>query len=159
MEWFFTDLLILLPFLIGVGLLVLEVFFPGFGIAGFSGLALEVLAIYFAYVHHGVTAALIVTAIAACVFGLVLFFSFRSATKGRLSRSALILKDEEKPVDSTAAPVVTQGAVGVTTTALRPTGMAEINGHRLEVMTEGDFIEKGETVRVIKVSGNKIIVG
>lgn len=158
MEWFFTDLLILIPFLLGIGFLVLEVFIPGFGVSGLAGLALEIVSIVMAYNHHGPTAALIITALTAAIFGLTLFLSFRSATKGRLSRSALILKNTEKADEVESTVSVQVGDQGIAVTTLRPAGIAEFNGERLNVMTEGSFIEKGAPVRILKVNGNKIVV-
>lgn len=47
---------------------------------------------------------------------------------------------------------------GKALTALRPAGMAEIEGRRLDVVSRGEFIEKGARLAVITVTGNQIIV-
>ncbi len=50
------------------------------------------------------------------------------------------------------------GRTGTVATFLRPAGIAEIDGERLDVVTTGDFIEAGVAVRVIAVEGNRIVV-
>ena len=47
---------------------------------------------------------------------------------------------------------------GVALTALRPIGLAKIDEMKYNVTTTGDFINKDEKIRVIKVEGNKIVV-
>ena len=50
------------------------------------------------------------------------------------------------------------GRVGKAATVLRPTGMMEIDGERVEVVTEGEFVEAGTTVRVLYVQGLRVVV-
>lgn len=47
---------------------------------------------------------------------------------------------------------------GQSITILRPSGIALINGVRLDVVTDGDFIEADTPLRVCKVTGNQVIV-
>lgn len=50
------------------------------------------------------------------------------------------------------------GMVGVTITPLRPAGGMRIEGDRVDIVSEGDFIEAGVKVRVIAIDGTRIIV-
>ena len=50
------------------------------------------------------------------------------------------------------------GKTGVTDTPLRPAGMAEFDGVKLSVVSEGEFIESGREVTVERVEGNRIVV-
>ncbi len=43
-------------------------------------------------------------------------------------------------------------------TTLRPAGKAKINGQMMDVMSEGDFIKKGDKIKILKVEGNRILV-
>ncbi len=47
---------------------------------------------------------------------------------------------------------------GETLTDLRPSGIARINGKRVDVATRGEYIEKNTPVYVAAVTGNQIIV-
>jgi membrane-bound serine protease (ClpP class) len=50
------------------------------------------------------------------------------------------------------------GRVGRATTPLRPAGIAEIDGERIDVVSEGEMIEAGTTIVVSRVDGNRIVV-
>ena len=45
LEWIAVNLPLLVCFLVGIGLLVLEAFMPGFGLPGISGIVMEIVAI------------------------------------------------------------------------------------------------------------------
>ncbi|MBI5773437.1 MAG: NfeD family protein [Verrucomicrobia bacterium] len=47
---------------------------------------------------------------------------------------------------------------GVAHTQLRPSGTALINGHKVDVVTEGPLIEKGTPVKVVAVEGARVVV-
>jgi len=50
------------------------------------------------------------------------------------------------------------GMTGVALSDLRPSGKVEVDGELLEVMTEGEYIEKGDGVRIISEDGMGIVV-
>lgn len=50
------------------------------------------------------------------------------------------------------------GAQGVTLTYLRPFGKARINDRKIEVTTEGGFLEAGRPVRVVRIEGRNVVV-
>ncbi len=47
---------------------------------------------------------------------------------------------------------------GKSVTDLRPAGTAEINAQRLDVVTDGEYIEAGTSIVVVSVTGNRIVV-
>ncbi|MDZ4347595.1 MAG: NfeD family protein [Candidatus Binatia bacterium] len=50
------------------------------------------------------------------------------------------------------------GKTGTALSPLRPAGIAEIEGERVDVVSEGDLIEAGAPVVVTGVDGNRIVV-
>ena len=51
------------------------------------------------------------------------------------------------------------GKVGVAATTLRPAGTVELeDGTRIDVVTAGEFIEKGEPVQVVRKDGTWLVV-
>jgi membrane-bound serine protease (ClpP class) len=50
------------------------------------------------------------------------------------------------------------GKVGVTKCTLRPAGIAEIEGRRIDVVSNGDFINSGQRVIVTETEGSRIVV-
>ena len=152
-----TNLPLVLCLIVGVGLLVLEVFMPGFGLPGVSGLILLSVGIVITWKTYGPVAGLAVTLIALALAGLSISVSLKSAATGKLSKSALILNEVTQPVDHEENEALI-GKTGVTSTVLNPVGIAEFDGVRLNVVSEGTYIEKGAKVQVQRVEGSKIIV-
>jgi membrane-bound serine protease (ClpP class) len=50
------------------------------------------------------------------------------------------------------------GARGITQSLLRPSGVAIFDGMRLDVMTEGEYVEPNTNVEVFQIEGSKIVV-
>lgn len=161
LEWIAVNLPMLVCFILGIGLMVVEAFMPGFGLPGISGILLEVAAIVLTWFTHGPVAALGMTLLVLSVVAIAISMSLRSAANGKLSRSKLILKDTESNeagYRSAADMEVFLGKEGETTTVLRPTGMAEFDGVKLNVVSDGEFIPAGEKVRIVRVEGSRVLV-
>ena len=155
------NLPIILSLIVGIGLLVVEAFMPGFGVAGFSGVALELVAVVMTYLRHGALAAVVMMLVCLSVVAVAVALSLRSAAKGKLSRSEMILRGTESAeagYRSSEDMQVFLGKEGVTSTVLRPTGMAEFDGVKLNVLSEGDFINAGVKVKIIRVDGSRVVV-
>ena len=161
LEFIAANLPILICFIVGIGLLVLEAFMPGFGLPGISGVVLEVVAIVLTWVNHGPVAALGMTIIVLALIAIAISMSIRSATKGKISRSKLVLQNRESNEDGYRAQEdmkVFLGKEGEVSGVLRPTGMAEFDGVKLNVVSEGEFIPVGVKVRIVQVEGSRIVV-
>lgn len=161
LEFIAANLPILLCFVIGVGLLVLEAFMPGFGLPGITGIVLQVIAVVLTWLWHGPVAALGVLLIILSVLAIAISVSLRSVANGKLSKSRIILRDTESNeagYRSTQDTEIFLGREGETTTVLRPTGMAEFDGVKLNVLSEGEFIPAGVKVRIVRVEGSRILV-
>ncbi len=50
------------------------------------------------------------------------------------------------------------GKTGLAVGMLRPAGIAEMEGARVDVVSEGDYVEAGTSVRVVQVDGNRVVV-
>ena len=134
---------------------------PGFGLPGISGIVMEIVAIALTWVNHGPVAALGLTIIVLSLIAIAISMSLRSATRGRLSRSKIILKERESNeagYRSAEDMQVFLGKEGETTTVCRPTGMAEFDGVKLNVVSEGEFLPAGTRVRIVQVEGSRIVV-
>lgn len=161
LEFILANLPIIICFLVGIGLMVLEVFMPGFGLPGITGIILQIISIALTWINYGPLAALGMTILVLAVIAIAISLSLKSAAKGRLSKSSMILNAKETAeagYSATQDMEVFLGKEGITTTVLRPTGMAEFDGVRLNVVSQGDFIPANTHVRIEKVEGAKILV-
>jgi len=156
-----TYLPIIICFLAGIGLIIAEVFLPGFGLPGISGIILSIVSIVIAWNAYGSLAGLGMTAVVIAVIGSAVVFMLRSASKGRLSKSGFILKEAETVENGYRAAEIgaaVPGMEGIASTVLRPTGIAVFGEERLNVMTDGDFINPGTPVVITATEGAKIVV-
>ncbi len=149
---------VLLMMLVGVGLLVFEMYVPGFGAPGISGIAL--LALGFVLLKPTMSQGLILFAILAAILCVALSICLYSASKGRLSKSKLVLNDVAVSAGAAENNDMNYfiGREGVTHTALRPAGIGEFDGVKLNVVSDGEFIARGRPIRVQSVEGNRIVV-
>ncbi len=100
------------------------------------------------------------------LFGPLLFFGlvnvWRNTALGRKAIGApteeeVLAKSQEAEAERQRLAALV-GAEGVTLTDLRPVGLAEINGERIEVFAETRLIEKGTRVRITIAEANQIKV-
>jgi membrane-bound ClpP family serine protease len=144
--------------IVGLILIVIEMFSPGFGAPGITGLILLVAGIVFT--ARSLLEALIMIVIILAILGVALTLVLHSASKGRLSKT-LILSDslnKEEGFSGTEDLEYFVGREGKTLTVLRPAGTAEFDGVKLDVVSEGEFIPKNTRVKVKKVTGRRIVV-
>jgi membrane-bound serine protease (ClpP class) len=152
----------------GVVLLMLELFvIPGFGIAGVLGILALVTGLVLSLLGSGENApGFIVAAASRVVFALLLALGASLLLLRFLPRlpfgKALVL-DTGLGAGSgyTSAPATDAGWLGREGRAvspLRPAGIADFEDQRVDVVSEGDFIEAGERVGVVRVDGNRIVV-
>lgn len=161
LELIAANLPIIICFLIGIGLLILEAFMPGFGAAGITGVILEIITLVMTWFEHGPLATLAMLLIVLLVLAIAISTSLRSITSGRLSKSSLVHSETESNEEgyrSVEDLAVFMDKEGTATSVLRPTGIADFDGVRLNVSSEGEYIPAGTRVRIIKVEGAKILV-
>ena len=153
MDAFALNLIMIIGFVVGSGLIVLEAFIPGFGVAGIAGVVLEIIALRCCWTLYGTVPTLLALAGVLLLIGVAVFLSYRSAMNGRLSKSHLVLQNTEAAAgDSKSDPWI--GKEGVTLTALRPAGQIDVEGTRLNAASGGEFIEKGVPVLVTGTEGD-----
>jgi len=151
----FTGWQVALLFIAGLILLAVEAFLPGFGVFGFSGIACLALSIYFALGQSGEAVGTLVVALVASILilGAMLRVGLKRGWWRRISlgeASTGRLRPSERPS--------LVGKKGTALTPLRPAGVAEIEGTRVDVITDGEFIGKGEAVQVVRDEGLKVVV-
>lgn len=158
MAFIYANFSIILCLIAGIGLIVLEVFLPGFGVPGISGLVLMTIGLVLTMTNYGAIAALGMLIITIAIVTIAVSLSLRSASKGKLSESNLFLKSNDAFKAAPEDMKVFMGKTGIARTDLRPAGIAEFDGVRLDVMTEGDYIEMDTEVTITRVEGGRIVV-
>ena len=157
MEWLIP---IIICVLVGVILLVVEVFMPGFGIPGISAGVLLLAGIVMTWYEYGAKIGLAMTVAVLALMGIVFSISLKSVKNGKIARTAITLEgavnDGGKSERAQMQRLV--GQEGIALTALRPVGAVEFAKEKMNVQSDGEFIEKGAKVRVIKINGTTVYV-
>ncbi len=133
---------------------------PGFGITGILGLLLLTGGLATAFIKLSMTMAIV--AAFAAIFGVVLlllwfFLVFPKTSMGK----QFILETKSSAADGYVAVDDKSdyiGKTGITLTMLRPSGIAKIDDERVDVMSNGEFVEKGVKIKVIKARQGSMIV-
>ena len=144
--------------LAGAGLIVVEVFLPGFGLPGIAGMLLIGAGTVLAGTHFGALTAVGVLLVLVAVLAVFISWMLRAAARCRGRKSDIFLQEKDELHVKNADMQVLVGKRGCTTCALRPAGIGDFDGVRLNVVTEGDFIESGRPIEIASVEGARIVV-
>jgi len=142
--------------IVGALLLFAEVFLPGM-IAGAIGLVCIGIGVMLSFVYFGASVGMVVSlgALIGLGIGTVLWFRYFPETRiaGKFISKGAIggggVADERQAL---------VGQPGIAATDLRPSGIAKIDGKRVDVVTEGQMIDKDTPVEVIAVEGLRVVV-
>lgn len=148
----------LIVFLVGVGLIVLEFFVAG-GIAGALGALAVVGSIIMAGGNPMYMAYSVLIAIAVAVSGMVIIMRFFGKRLHLLNKMVLMdATDTESGYVSNENRLELLGKKATTITPLRPSGTVELDGERIDVVSEGSYVDRGKHVMIVKVEGSRIVV-
>ena len=145
-------------FVIGLILLIIEAIIPGFGLPGISGIILILAGTILAM--GTVSSALISLSIAIIITAIITILLVKYGNKSPRFNN-IILSTSQKNEEgylSTTTHEEYLGKTGISISELRPSGIVEIDGKRLDALSEGVFIPRESKVKVVRVEGSKIIV-
>jgi membrane-bound serine protease (ClpP class) len=160
--------------MLGAVLLGLEVFvIPGFGIAGISGMFCIAAGMILALQDFVIPdpalpweAKLLVKNITMVLTSFIFaFIASLALLRYVLPKVSKVISGpyldttlEDSHADSKEAQGVSIGDAGVAMTFLRPSGKMKIGNNVFDVITEGEFLEKGTAIVVLDIQGNRVIV-
>ncbi len=131
---------------------------PGHGIAGILGAVILIAAVVLSFGVAFFFVAAQAIAIAIVLSTLTFFAATRVFPENALMRR-LTFAAAQGP-DYVAAPNRRDliGKTGVASSYLRPAGVSIVDGKRVDVLTEGDFVAAGTPVVISRVEGARIFV-
>ncbi len=152
------SIFILLIFIGGIALIGLEMFIPG-GIVGTVGVVTLVYAIIYVNKSTYYIAFILVISL---ILAVILYYVNRNVFHKKLMfLDRLVLNDSISTKDGYVASESRLELLGqklIAYTDLRPAGVAVLENEKLDVVTDGDFVEKGNKIEVIRVEGMRIVV-
>ncbi len=157
-------------FVLGVVLLLVEIFvIPGFGIAGVTGLAAVLLALGFSLIGNigfsfpsgqAISSAVLTLASSLVMLIIAMFSLGRMLPRSERFSELILMPTLSTDTGHTSAQTHIEwlGKTGTSITDLRPSGTVEIGDERIDVVTSGEYIEKGSSVEVVSVEGSRVRV-
>jgi len=158
MDWWLAFAIFL--YFAAAALLIAEVFVPSGGIISIFALSCLVggLVIFF---RHSATVGWVGVIIAVVMIPTVIITAYKIFPRTRFGKSVILSPPERQKGD--AVPDTSEikellGAEGVVLTPLRPVGMCDFSGQRVECVAEGGYVDKDKKVKVINVESTQVTV-
>jgi membrane-bound ClpP family serine protease len=141
-------------------LIIAEVFVPSGGLISLCALACLIggAVIFF---HYSTLAGWIGIGVAGVMIPGVLIFAYKIFPKTRFGKSVTLSPPEREQGDAIPDTSVLKdmlGKIGVVLTPLRPVGMCDFEGKRIECVAESGYVEKDKKVKVINVESTQLTV-
>ncbi len=152
----------ILLFIIGIVAIVIEIFVPAGGVIGFVGFGVIISSIVLSYVKYGVIIGTIFLSLSLIFLPVIITLAFKIFPYTFMGK-IFILKYFQKKEDGFTSHdeenyIILLNKEGVSINRLHPIGQALIDSKKFDVTTNGEFIDKNEKIKVVKVEGNKIVV-
>lgn len=160
-------------FFLGIALIAVEIFLiPGFGITGIAGIILVFIGLILSFqdftfprtpFDSGELRKNLLMIIGSFLTSTLAIVLLLKHMPGIPIFRRLILTTAETPeygFKNVTTPAYADliGTKGIAITPLHPSGRIEVGEKVLDVVTQGDFIDKGQRVEIVKVEGNRIVV-
>ena len=146
-----------LVLLVGVALIIIEMMHPGIGAPGIVGSILIIVGVILS-ANTSIQAFILICSI-ILVLSVALYIVVKSTAGGNLSKRIVMSYFQQKDfVHNLGDTEQLLNKEGVTMTILRPSGKVDFKDMIIDAVTEGEFIEAGKMVKVVKIEGYKIIV-
>ncbi len=148
-------IVIVLLIVFGIGLIIAEVIFiPGTTFVGILGALFIGYGVYSSFVTFGNNIGWGVLIGSSVLTLLAVVYSFRSGAWKKFSLKGRITSRVNEHID---IPMKV-GDVGLALSVLKPIGKAEFDDSTYEVKTQGEYVEEGNKIKIIKIQSNNIIV-
>jgi len=145
---------------IGLFFLLTELFIPSAGMLGIAGTVALGLSLYFAF-RMSIAMGVVDVGLIVVLLPLELIFGVKFFPYTPLGKRMLLKPKEQTTAEDRASEKDLSslaGQEGVTVTYLRPAGVADFGGRRVDVVAEGTFIDANRPVKVDRIDGNRVVV-
>lgn len=144
---------------LGFVLLGAEIYVPGGILGALGGLALlAAIIVGFKVEQFGTQGGMVSAFIILATVVAGLFFWLKFFPETPIGRNLSLAKSEADYKADDAGNRELIGAEGVAINNLRPSGIAVINERRIDVVADGSWIAKDARIKVIDLSGNRVVV-
>ena len=148
----------LILFMSGILLIIIELYVPGFGFWGISGISCILVSFFLTLGGNMVAVNMLFISLVMAIIVFLLILKFLPSS--RLWTKLMLHESETSQAGFSSSSDYSSylGREGVVVSLLRPAGMMIIDGIKLDVVSEGQYLEPGTKVKVVSVNGSRIVV-
>jgi membrane-bound serine protease (ClpP class) len=153
---------------LGLIMMLVEILIiPGFGLAGVGAIILLSAGVYLSWIKLSMAWAIGATLASISSIAMTIVFLRKSGLPSIMVLNRRVGESAPPPAagdqaqggrQKDSADAVSVGQTGLAASDLRPAGIANFQGHRLNVLTEGNYLRKNTRVKIIRIEGNRIFV-
>ena len=145
--------------LVGLALVAVEVtVVPGFNVVGVMGVLGAAVGVVVAFAEFGPVGGVGTLAATLLAAGGMAYLIYDSGAWDRFVLSDSLRRDADEDAVEVESRSRLLGKTGTAVTPLRPGGVADLGGERVEVETEGAFVAAGSAVRVVALNRQRVLV-
>ncbi len=143
--------------LIGIVVIIAEIILPSGGLLSLLAAGLFGYSLYLVFVEISSSAGMAFIMADLILIPILVYFGIKF-----LAKSPVTLQTQLSKADGVTSQSEEDNAYlgrqGTAVTDLRPSGVARFDDERLDVVTQGEYLEKQTDIVVIAVQGNQIVV-
>lgn len=143
--------------IIGLAVIIMEIFIPSLGILTVIALGIYAYSLYLAFSSISATVGWVMLGVDIVLVPIAVIAGMKVLAKSSLSLHRELSKKDGVVSQSQALERFLKKS-GKSVTNLRPAGAAMIDSERVDVVTDGEYIEKDIPVKVVGITGNRIVV-
>jgi membrane-bound ClpP family serine protease len=143
--------------LVGVAVILAEFIVPTAGVLAITAIAIFGFSLYWVFTHlpSGIAFCFVVVDLVLIPVLVIIGAKMLAGSRATLHDS---LDSKDGAVSQPPEWSAVAGKTGTSVTMLRPAGSAVFEGKKYDVVSRGEYIEKGAAVTVVAVEGNRIVV-
>ncbi len=158
MDWWLLFAVFL--YVVCAALIVAEVFIPSGGVLG-VGATVALISGVLLFFQHSTAVGLIGLVVAVFMVPSLLVLAYKLLPRTRFGRRVLLAPPVRQRGEAiTDAPELTKlvGRTGRVLTTMRPVGMCDFDGQRIECVAESGYVQRDTQVKAIRVDGTQVTV-
>ena len=143
--------------LVGAAVIIAEIIIPSGGVLAILAVSIIGYSLWSVFAGISTTAGIVFAVADAVLLPVVVIIGIKMLARSPATlRAELARKDGVTSQDPEMEKL--KGLSGTAATDLHPSGMAKIDGRRVDVVTNGEYVERGAGIVVVSVTGNRIVV-
>jgi len=134
-----------------------EIFIPSGGILAIIAMGLFGYSLFLLFSGVSITAGSLTLGLDLIIVPIIFLWGFKRLGQSKVALQTQLSKDQGVVSQSKDMDALV-GLKGIAISSLRPSGCAEINDLRVDVVSQGEYIENGTRIEVVAATGNQVIV-